>query len=253
MKVLAEERQQLIIQLLKENSVVKLQEICEQTDCSESSARRDLQLLEERGLLVRVHGGAKVKHSLQRELDMSGKAAKNVTEKEIIAKAAAALVANDDVIYLDAGTTTLAMIPYLKGKEQLTVVTNGVLHASRLADQRIKTILIGGELKATTKAIIGVKAVKELQELRFNKAFLGTNGIHQKYGFTTPDPNEAAIKKVALEQSEATYVLADPSKFDAVSFVKIARLAEATIITSSLKTQVSTRYRRQTTIQEEAK
>ncbi len=112
MKVLAEERQQHILQMLKENNVVKIKEIRKQTNCSESSARRDLQLLEEKGLLIRVHGGAKIKHSLQRELDMSGKASKNTAQKEAIAQAAAKLVEAEDVIYLDAGTTTLAMIPY---------------------------------------------------------------------------------------------------------------------------------------------
>ena len=250
MKVLAEERQQHILQMLKENNVVKLKEIREQTNCSESSARRDLQLLEEKGLLIRVHGGAKIKHSLQRELDMSGKASKNTAQKETIAQVAAKLVEAEDVIYLDAGTTTLAMIPYLN-KPELTVVTNGVMHASLLADQNVRTILVGGELKNTTKAIIGVKAVSSLTQLRFNKAFLGINGIHPRYGFTTPDPDEAAVKTTALEQSEQCFVLADPSKFDNVSFVKVAELSQATIITSSLSQPVRARYREQTTIQED--
>ncbi|WP_459726120.1 DeoR/GlpR family DNA-binding transcription regulator [Ligilactobacillus animalis] len=248
--MLAEERQQHILQMLKENNIVKLQEIREQTNCSESSARRDLQLLEEKGLLVRVHGGAKIKHSLQRELDMSGKASKNTTQKETIAKAAAKLVEAEDVIYLDAGTTTLAMIPYLN-KPELTVVTNGVMHASLLADQNVRTILVGGELKNTTKAIIGVKAISSLTQFRFNKAFLGINGIHPRYGFTTPDPDEAAVKTAALEQSEECFVLADPSKFDNVSFVKVAELSQATIITSSLSRPVRVRYYEQTTIQED--
>lgn len=81
MKVLAEERQQMILQMLKENKVVKLQEICEKSGCSESSARRDFQLLEEKNLLVRVHGGAKIKYSLSSEPDMSGKATRNTSEK----------------------------------------------------------------------------------------------------------------------------------------------------------------------------
>lgn len=201
-------------------------------------------------MLVRVHGGAKIKHSLQRELDMSGKASKNTAQKEAIAKAAAKLVEAEDVIYLDAGTTTLAMISYLN-KPELTVVTNGVMHASLLADQNVRTILIGGELKNTTKAIIGVKAVSSLTQFRFNKAFLGINGIHPRYGFTTPDPDEAAVKTTALEQSEECFVLADPSKFDNVSFVKVAELSQATIITSSLSQPVRARYREQTTIQED--
>lgn len=250
MKMLAEERQQLILQMLKENNVVKIQEICELTNCSESSARRDLQLLEERGLLIRIHGGAKIKHSLQRELDMSGKASKYINEKAKVAQLAASLVQKEDVIYLDAGTTTLAMIPYLKLAD-LTVVTNGVMHASLLADQNVKTILVGGELKNTTKAIIGVKAVSSLAELRFNKAFIGINGIHPRYGFTTPDPDEAAVKKTAMAQSEECFIVADPSKFDNVSFVKVADLSLATIITSSLSKHVKARYHEQTTIQEE--
>ena len=118
------------------------------------------------------------------------------------------------------------MIPYLN-KPKLTVVTSGVMHASLLADQNVRTILVGGELKNTTKAIIGVKAVSSLTQLRFNKAFLGINGIHPRYGFTTPDPDEAAVKTTALEQSEECFVLADPSKFDNVSFVKVAELSQA--------------------------
>lgn len=249
MKVLAEERQQLIMQMLKENNVVKLQEICERAVCSESSARRDLQLLEEQGRLVRIHGGAKIKHSLQQELDMDGKATKNVLEKALLAKEAVLQIEDDDVIYLDAGTTTLAMIPYLAEKHDLTVVTNGVLHASYLADRGIRTILVGGALKNTTKAIVGVKAVSYLGQFRFNKAFLGINGIHHKYGFTTPDPDEAEVKQMALEQSEETFVLADPTKFDIVSFVKVADLSQATIITTGLSPQLNARYSEQTTIQ----
>lgn len=250
MKVLAEERHQIILNLLKTNSIVKLQDICEQTQCSESSARRDLQLLEEQGLLVRVHGGAKIKYSLQRELDMTGKASRNTQEKAAIATAAQAHVQAEDVIYLDAGTSTLALISLLDPSLQLTVVTNGVMHASLLADRGIRTILVGGELKNTTKAIVGVEAVEALKKYRFNKAFLGINGIHPKYGYTTPDPDEAAVKAVAIEQSEQVYVLADSSKFDAVSFVKVAEIGQATIITSKLPQRIAGQYSNQTTIQE---
>ena len=125
MKVLAEERQQMILQMLKENKVVKLQEICEKSGCSESSARRDFQLLEEKNLLVRVHGGAKIKYSLSSEPDMTGKATRNTSEKNAIAHAAAKHIQQDDVIYLDAGTSTLAMVQYLEPEQNLTVVTNG--------------------------------------------------------------------------------------------------------------------------------
>lgn len=247
--MLAEKRQQLILEMLKLNGVIKMQDICDKTDCSESSARRDLQLLEEQGLLVRIHGGAKMKYSLQREPDMSGKTKEHPEAKEKIAKRAAELINDDDVIYLDAGSTTLEMVKYLV-QRNLTVVTNGVQHASVLADQNVRTILVGGQLKNSTKALVGAQTVSDLQQLRFNKAFLGINGIHPKYGYTTPDPNEAAVKQVALQQSEKTYVLADASKFNNVSFVKVADLGAGEIITQKLASEILEHYSSQTAIQE---
>ena len=231
--MLAEERHRIILELLKEHNVVKLQDICERTQCSESSGRRDLQLLEERGLLVRVHGGAKMKQPLQRELDVMGKSTQNTQEKESLGAKAASYIQDDDVIYLDAGTSTIAIIPYLSEDQHLTVVTNGVEHASLLADK-----------------IIGVEAANDLKRFRFNKAFLGINGVHEKYGLTTPDPDEAEIKRTALERSEKGYVIADKSKFGYVSFVKVADVTDATIITSTLPASVAKQYSSQATIQE---
>ncbi len=150
---------------------MNLQDICNLTGCSESSARRDLQRLENQGVLIRIHGGAKLKNSLQQEPDMVRKVSKNIEQKKMIAKYAAGLIQSEDVIYLDAGTSTLAMIPFLAANMHLTVVTNGVLHASVLADQGIRTILIGGELKNTTKAIVGIETVKSLMKYCFNKVF----------------------------------------------------------------------------------
>ena len=248
--MLAEERQQKILAVLNEKNILKLQEICELTGCSAASARRDLNQLEKQGLLLRVHGGAKAKHSLQQEPDMTGKSLKNILQKKSIAKYAAALIQKEDVIYLDAGTSTLAMIPFLNEKLQLTVVTNGVMHASALADRNIRTILIGGELKNTTKAIVGIDAIRGLSRYRFNKVFLGMNGVHLKYGYTTPDPSEAAVKTTASQQGSETFVLADDSKFGQVSFVKVADLAAAAVITNKLHHSVFNEYSKQTTIQE---
>lgn len=250
MKVLAEKRRQVILDLLQQDGVVKLQDICNRTTSSESSIRRDFQVLEDQGKLVRIHGGAKLKQSLQRELDMLGKATQNVSDKEKIAQFVATLIQDDDVLYLDAGTTTLALIPFLKEKHHLTVVTNGVEHASRLSDFNIRTFLLGGQLKNTTKAVVGVEAVRNLANFRFNKAFLGINGIHEKYGLTTPDPEEAEVKKTAIERSEKSYVLADQSKFNCVSFTKVAATNVVTIITNQLPNNIKSHFGSNTKIQE---
>lgn len=228
--MLAEERQQIILDMLKTNKIVKVQEICSQTHGSESSVRRDLQTLEEKGLLERVHGGAKINYTLQSEPDMFGKASQHPHAKELIGKKAAEHVKAQDVIFLDAGTTTLSMVDYLPQNQGITVVTNGILHASALAERHIKTILVGGFLKETTKAIVGVDALNQLSKLRFNKAFLGINGVDLEGGYTTPDPDEAAIKEYAMRKSQQNFVLADSSKFNKVSFVQVADLNAATLI-----------------------
>ncbi len=86
--------------------------------------------------------------------------------------------------------------------------------------------------KKGTAALIGTKAVDAIKEFRFDKCFLGINGIHASQGFTTPDPEEANVKQAAIEQSQASYILADPTKFGEVSFASVANIEMATIITT---------------------
>ncbi len=248
--MLAEERQQIILEMLKTNRIVKVQEICNRTHGSESSVRRDLQALEERGLLERVHGGAKINYALQNEPDMFGKASQHPNAKQAIGKQAATHVNAEDVIFLDAGTSTLAMVDYLPINQGITVVTNGILHASALAERHIQTILVGGKLKATTKAIVGVDAISQLSKLRFNKAFLGINGVHPIDGYTTPDPDEAAIKEYAMAKAQHSFVLADSSKLNEVSFVQVAPLNAATLIVEHASAKLLHPFMKETTVEE---
>ncbi|WP_415860015.1 DeoR/GlpR family DNA-binding transcription regulator [Pediococcus parvulus] len=231
MKVFTEERQQAIIKQLNRDGIVKLQELVQTLDCSISTVRRDLQELEDQGKLVRVHGGATQITTLQSEPGVLEKSSKNVQAKQKIAKLAVQQIRADEVIYLDAGTSTEAMIPFMTTLSSVLVVTNGVQLASKLADINVKTYLLGGELKNTTKAIIGADVVETIKNFRFNRAFMGVNGVHPKYGFTTPDPNEAAVKRDVLAQSELGYFLADKSKLNEVSFAKVAELGAGVLLT----------------------
>lgn len=228
-----EERYQIIKNLLKDQSIVKMQDIVQLTGSSESTIRRDLSALEEEGVLVRVHGGAKRGYKLQSEPAMEIKSAMNMDDKRLIAKRAAAFVEDDDVLFLDAGSTTYEMISFLKGKK-IMVVTNGVPHASLLADLNVPTILLGGKIKLETKAIIGPTCLKQLSDYRFNKVFLGMNGIDSEFGFTTPDIEEAAIKAKAIEHGARKFVLADESKFGVVSFAKVAELSDCDVVSTGL-------------------
>lgn len=121
MKVLTEERQQSILDLLKEKEIVKTRDLMIKFDVSESTIRRDLQEMEEAGWLRRVHGGAKRIIKLESEPSMVEKSSKNLHEKKMVAKYAASLVLPGEFIYLDAGTTTLEMLPFLKEKRFMSL------------------------------------------------------------------------------------------------------------------------------------
>ncbi|MFV0558297.1 MAG: DeoR/GlpR family DNA-binding transcription regulator [Enterococcus sp.] len=250
--MLTEERQQQILDLLEQENVVKVHDLTNLLKTSESTIRRDLQDLEDQGLLERVHGGAKKIRPLTFEANMREKEASHQSEKIQIAQLAATQVQESDIIYLDAGTSTLAMIPFLKQLHSLTVVTNSVKHASLLIDAQIETIILGGKIKLTTNATLGFTSIQQLQQFHFNKVFLGTNGLDLKAGFTTPDPEEATLKRLALENSEHAFILADHSKFNQVTFTTIAPLKAATVITDTLS-EDARRYLEKTKILEVTK
>ena len=111
------ERHHIIMDLLSRTGVVELQSLVQRTKSSESTIRRDLALLEEQGLLKRIHGGATLPSSKIDEPNMHDKSSKNIQEKRLIAEAAASLIRDGDCIYLDAGTTVSEMIPFLSNKK----------------------------------------------------------------------------------------------------------------------------------------
>lgn len=254
MNVLTDERYQLILNLLEQQEIVKTQEIIDKTGSSESTIRRDLNTLEDQGLCVRVHGGAKrttKPRNLQSELEMEIKSSLFTEDKKKIAQLAASLIVDGDVIFLDAGTTTYEMIPLLKMKA-ITVVTNGIPHANLLTDLKVSTILLGGKIKTQTKATIGSVCLQQLRQYRFSKSFLGMNGVDFLCGYTTPDIEEAIIKRTAISHASKAYVLADVSKFKEVSFTKVADLDECEIITHHADQKIRTLFKQKTNIWEES-
>ncbi|WP_175990571.1 DeoR/GlpR family DNA-binding transcription regulator [Bacillus sp. Marseille-Q1617] len=245
--MLTEERHRIILDLLKEKEAIKIQEIAEQTNASESTIRRDLTQLEQEKFLKRVHGGAARLQGKLKELTVSEKTSKSLHEKNAIARYAASLVEEGDCIFLDAGTTTLGMIEFLP-EIDIVIVTNGLTHVDSLLQKGFKTYIVGGSVKPTTKAMIGSGAIESLQKYRFDKAFLGTNGVHPQYGYTTPDPEEAQIKKTAIELSREAMVLADDTKFGEIAFSKIADLEKAIVITNGTTNDLDPAYKKQTTV-----
>lgn len=219
-----------------EDNYVALEDLMQLLDSSESTVRRDLGELEQEGRLHRVHGGAELFHSLQEELSNQEKYVKNSQIKQALAQKASRFVYDNDVIFIDAGTTTEFLLPFLQGKN-VTVVTNSIHHATRLVDLSIKTIIIGGYVKQTTDASIGSVALEQIRQMNFDKAFLGMNGVDEAY-LTTPDMEEAVIKKAVIANAKVSYILVDGTKIGQVSFVKVAAIDQVTIITEAASTGI---------------
>ncbi|EDT48380.1 fructose operon transcriptional repressor [Streptococcus infantarius] len=215
---------------LSHDKFVRLDDLVSLLDTSESTVRRDLDELESERKLHRVHGGAELPHSLQEEFTNQQKSIKNIQEKMQVARKAASLISNDDVIFVDAGTTNELLLGYLN-QDNLTVVTNSIHHAAKLVDKNIQTIIIGGHVKKSTDASIGAVAYEQIKQLNFDKAFLGINGIDEEF-LTTPDMEEAVIKKTVIENARKSYIVTDSSKIGRVSFAKVDKIENATIITN---------------------
>jgi DeoR family fructose operon transcriptional repressor len=233
--LLAEERMNAICEIVNRQGAATVTELAEELDISESTIRRDLIALDGSSRLRKVRGGAT---SLRDEFigfekDIATKSEQNMPEKRRIGAYAASLVYNDDFVFLDAGTTTLCMAEELRDSKA-TFITNGLLQAEALSRFGCRVYLLGGELKATTGAIVGMQAVRSLQQYNFTKCFLGVNGITRKQGVTTADPEEAMLKRTVSEQSFVSYALADSTKFNTVYAVQIVPLNRVCILTDHL-------------------
>ena len=228
--MLKSERKQLILEELSKHKIVSLEKLVGLLDTSESTVRRDLDELESENKLRRVHGGAELPHSLQEEETIQEKSVKNLQEKKLIAQKASSLIKEKDVIFVDAGSTTAFLIKELEQKD-ITVVTNSIHHAVQLVDKQIPTVIIGGGVKMTTDASIGGVALNQINQLHFDRAFIGMNGVDEGY-YTTPDMEEGAVKRAILENAKQTYVLADSSKIGQSCFAKVAPIKRAIVITS---------------------
>lgn len=229
-EMLTQKRYDLILEFLNRHSSGSVADFVNITDSSEATIRRDLTYLESSGLLTRIHGGATL-DKIEKEATFSDKSIRNLKEKVYIGKLAASLIDDGDTVFIDAGTTTYEMIPFIDA-ESLTIVTNNMTLIDILVKKGYYVYLLGGKVKLTTRAIVGHDAIKKLENLYFDKCFIGTNCVDLDHGYSTPDSDEGHIKRTAILQSKQKFVLADHSKFHKTAFVQFAALNEAALITN---------------------
>ena len=223
-----------ISEFVKEKKYASIDEIMEKFQLSRSTVRRTLIAMEEKKLLKRVRGGAEAIEDVDAILPMDFQEVFNANKEDkiIIAKKAASLIQDNDVIFIDSGSTCFYMIDYIKAKE-ITVVTNGIMHIQKLMAKGINTYILGGYAKPEKNLIMGEDMVNKISVMNFDKAFLGTMGIDARSGFTTMMLEDGEVKKAVIKSSDKCYILADKSKFNVRKFYTYGDFTEATIITNS--------------------
>lgn len=230
--MLTEDRHQAIQQLLETSRSVSTQQLMELLEASESTIRRDLLDLEAQGKLLRVRGGAIRKREINRqdrESEMDVRRHLNYEEKQKIAEFAARLIQPGDMVYIDGGTTTEALIEKIEEKDAL-YITNAFSHAKILSERGFHVSLPGGQYKALTQTLVGEEACEYLDKYNFSIGFFGTNGVNES-GFTTPDLQEGLVKKKAVSRCEKSYILADQSKFGLKQRVVFSKPDQSTVVT----------------------
>lgn len=223
-----------ISEYLKEKKYASMEELMQKFQLSRSTVRRTLIAMEERNLLKRVRGGAEV---IEDEVPLTIVDYENIfnTNKEAkikIAKKAAKLIEDNDVIFIDSGSTCFYMIDHIESKG-ITVVTNGIVHIQKLMSKGINTYILGGYAKPEKNLIMGEDIINKIRVMNFDKVFLGTMGIDARSGFTTMMLEDGEVKKAVIKSSEECYILADKSKFNVRRFYTYGEFNEATIITDS--------------------
>jgi DeoR/GlpR family transcriptional regulator of sugar metabolism len=222
--VFQEERLEKISLLLgKENRLVT-KELSEVLNTTVVTIRKDLAILEQRGLLIRTHGGAIKTKKLFPGLSLTEKEKINLEEKLRIVKKAAKLISKGDTIILDSGSTTSLLAKEIKHMQGITVITNAINIANELLQSDIEVILIGGSLLKLSSTLVGPLADETLRRISVDKLFMGVDGIDFEIGLTTPNIQEAETSRVMMEVSGETIVVADSSKFGRRSLGVISKL-----------------------------
>jgi len=221
--MLAAERQRKILQEVKNKRAVKIFELSQLFNVSEMTIRRDLEKLDSEGLLQRAYGGALAIEKMVLEPTFQEKDSVNVEEKQIIGIAAASMINEGDTVFLSTGTTTMQIIKNLVNKKNITVMTNSLNNAFELSRlSGIRLLVVGGELRERSYAVVGPWTKQNLQGLYVDKLFLGVNGFSIKHGLTTPNLEEAEICQLMIKIAREVIVVADHSKFESVAFAQIA-------------------------------
>lgn len=229
--LLPAQRRERIRELIRTQGAVKVAALSDLLRVSEITIRRDLEELEQEGILERTHGGAIYSHRMRVEPLYTEKDRIHREEKRLIGQAAAQLVEEGDTLLINSGSTTLQVIRHLVGKKNIRVITSNVGAVLAVQDSDFDLMLIGGSFRPQSNSLVGHLAALSLQQVYGNKALIGVDGISAKYGLTTPILQEAEIARLMIERARGqVIVVADHSKLGVVANFVTAPVDEVDIL-----------------------
>lgn len=220
------ERLDHILAYLRENQTVTVKTLCKRLYASEATIRRDLSELERRGFIKRLHGGAALLDSANRELPLYVRQQENMEAKRSIAARAARHIRDGQVIFLDASSTVMQLVPYFENFENLTIVTNGMKTAQELSGLRHKTYCTGGLMLHQSSAYVGELAEDLIRHFNADLFFFSSQGLSEDGRITDASAEETHVRRCMFEQSRKRVFLCDQSKLGKTFCYNLCRLSQ---------------------------
>jgi DeoR family fructose operon transcriptional repressor len=219
------QRRERIQAFLASHRIASTTDLCDLLDVSEATVRRDLEWLEDRGLIERTHGGAILNERVNLEQEYQQRAQRQIDEKRKIGALAASLIEDGDIIFVNSGTTTTQLIRQIPSEMDITVITNNLVAVLDIGEVEYEILLLGGSYQPRSISVAGRYAIQNLSQVYANKAFIGVDGMTIVHGCTVPSNAEAEVVHRMVERTQGpVYILADHSKWGVVSNFEVAPL-----------------------------
>jgi len=226
-KLFLQERREHITALLEREGRVSVAELSQRFHLSHATIRSDLDALAEQGMLVRTHGGAIAPDRSDLELSFDVRRRFHSADKRRIGAAAAAMVEDGEAIALDASTTALALAHQIKGRRELTVITNGLVIAMALLEAPGVTVLMpGGFLRRDSASLTGPGGSEFVKQFNFEKGFFGAKGLTLEDGLTDVNSDEVIVKRDWVTHARQVIAIVDSSKWGRVGFASFASIGQ---------------------------
>jgi DeoR family fructose operon transcriptional repressor len=225
------ERRARIVEVLEERRAVRVSVLSEDLGVSEMTIRRDLERLEQEGLLSRMHGGAILKRRMVEERFYVASEREHSEEKRRIAKAAAAMIKPGETVFLSSGTTATQVLSHVDPNIKARIVTHNVGAVSSAQKTGLDVVLLGGSYRPRSNTLEGALAIEGVANFHASRFILGADGLSLEEGVTTPSISLAGVERAMIRQTRGeVVVLADSSKLGAVGDVVICTLDKVHVL-----------------------